>query len=216
MYPIGELDQNDVFTILSHPIRRKILNYIYNYRSISFSILSKQWGLKTGPIYHHLSKLEAVVVQNDSNLYELNESGKIVCERFLEAENGRAIVKKLDSFTLIAGPIINYLDERSILMYLSIILSYILGIYYASFHDIMVLGPFIIPRSETLNPDYLLIINIGFITLGFFLNKIVSIGNFGSRYYFFFGAFFNTKSDVVIYGVVEKNRFLIDNSHVGA
>ena len=61
----GNIDSSsvddEIFIVLAHPLRRKILKAIFEGSKITFSILSVEWGLVTGTIYHHLKILSPMI-----------------------------------------------------------------------------------------------------------------------------------------------------------
>lgn len=158
-----ELGEEEIFSILSHPIRRRILTYIFENKWITFSILSKEWDLKTGPIYHHLSKLKSIVVQDELNQYVLNETGVNVCEWYLKSDNGRSTVTKIDVFTSLAYPMVRSINNNKNKMIGLLIISYFLGIYASYQLKIAIVGPFLLPKPDLISSNQVMIFNTGVI-----------------------------------------------------
>ena len=69
--------EQELFEILSHPLRRQILRYLYQYYVITYSELRGHIGSSPGVIYHHLQKIEKLqlICQNDKKEYKLTEKG---------------------------------------------------------------------------------------------------------------------------------------------
>ena len=51
-----------VFTIISHPVRVKIIELLANHGPMGFKELKKELGISTGSIYHHLSMLSDFII----------------------------------------------------------------------------------------------------------------------------------------------------------
>lgn len=152
---------------MSHPIRRKILSSIFDNGSISFTILSKDWSLATGTIYHHLKALNQLITQNSSNLYILNDKGVAVCEWFLQTNQGKTSVQKISSFTSITYKLFTIIENNSKLVLLLSLFGLFLGFYFSQDLEIVILGPFLLPK-----PDFIEIKQI------FFFNITIIIGLF--------------------------------------
>lgn len=84
MLRLGDDEQIDVFRVLSHPLRRKILRFIAEKGSASYKDLTKIVP-KPGALYHHLRLLGDLIYQDDRKLYRLTKKGERVYE-FLISE----------------------------------------------------------------------------------------------------------------------------------
>ena len=168
------LDEEEKFSILAHPLRRRILTEMFENNGISFSIMSKEWGLATGTIYHHLSKLDAVISQDSSNLYVLNEDGVSICEWFLQTKKGQVTVKKIDAFTSFTNPIVQLINNNSSIILPIGIVSLLLAFYLGSELGILSLGPFLLPVIKFESSSNLLLFNV-IIQLGLLLIYIFTI-----------------------------------------
>ena len=90
-----EMSEDELFTILAHPIRRRILTYIFEYGFISFTTMSKEWKIATGTLYHHLKGLGTLIYQDEHSRYLLTEKGEQISAWFLRTESGKVKVEKI-------------------------------------------------------------------------------------------------------------------------
>lgn len=151
---------DEVFTIVAHPLRRKILQALFETKSITFTTLSVEWELVTGTIYHHLKILGSLVYKDEQNIYHLTEEGISVCEWFLNSKSGRSTVKKIDSFTLLTQPLETLIyNNQSLLLLFSIILG-ITGIIASSKLGVHLMGTFIVPDNNSKSFENLIFWNL--------------------------------------------------------
>lgn len=133
----------DVYNIISHPIRRKILSSIYERHHLTFSTMKNDWNLTTGNIYHHIKIIGDLLTQDEGNKYILTEKGVEVCEWFLGFK-GKVKIERIDAFTQISRPVVEYIIryQKWILVIGPII---ILAGNIAAFKlDLINFGPFIL------------------------------------------------------------------------
>lgn len=157
---------DEIFTIVAHPLRRKILQALFENTIITFTTLSVEWNLVTGTIYHHLKILGSLVSKDDTNIYHLTEEGIKVCEWFLNSKSGRSSVNKIDSFTLLTYSLESIIENNSrIVLILGLLIS-LIGILSASSLGVQSLGTFIFPNGSS--NQKLIILNI-LSTLGMIL-----------------------------------------------
>jgi len=76
---------SDVFGILRHPIRRKIV-LLLNDGPKRYSDIIKGVDIYTGHLYYHLNAVKIMIRKVDGR-YELNELGKKAVELMLAADN---------------------------------------------------------------------------------------------------------------------------------
>lgn len=76
---------SDVFGILRHPIRRKIV-LLLNDGPKRYSDIIKGVDIYTGHLYYHLNAVKIMIRKVDGK-YELNELGKKAVELMLAADN---------------------------------------------------------------------------------------------------------------------------------
>lgn len=157
----GEISGKDeIFNILSHPLRRKILIEIYSNHSISYLTLSKEWKISDGSIYHHLKILNEYLSQNTDSQYILNEDGIQLCEKYLMDEERRHKVTRINIFTVFTYQIINFLEKyRGLTLLLSLILS-VSGLIATNYLNIILIGPFLFKAPE--GQENLLVMNLLF------------------------------------------------------
>ena len=138
-----KLNEDVIFNILSHPIRRRILKEMFEYEGVSFSTLSHDWKISTGTIYHHLNILGPLITQDQTKLYILTEEGVRVCEWFLKSNKGRVTIRRLDAFTMLASPFINRAISKTTFLLPLVIIFLSLVFYISSTMDILIFGLFI-------------------------------------------------------------------------
>lgn len=143
------LEQDDIFTILAHPLRRRILRFIFENGSISFTLISKEWKVSTGTLYHHLKILDVLLVQDENSLYRLNDKGMKVCTWFIQNKTGIVTVKKIDSFTMVTNSVLKIIENYQLvaLIFSLLVLGY--GYAISKSIDALIVGPFILQISSS-------------------------------------------------------------------
>lgn len=145
-FNIGE---DELFTILAHPIRRQLLTLMFENRHVSFSNM-RDLGIATGTLYHHLKYLGPLIYQDENKFYLLNEEGENVCKWFIGNEN-HITVRKIDAFTRISYPINNFIEENELLILFFGLVMVISGQLIANNLDLVIFGSlFIFPGVENL------------------------------------------------------------------
>ncbi|NLB76996.1 MAG: helix-turn-helix transcriptional regulator [Crenarchaeota archaeon] len=66
----------DPYEIISHRLRREIIDRLHSRPQTSFSELMKITGENTGSLSFHLVKLEPLIAQNEERKYSLNATGE--------------------------------------------------------------------------------------------------------------------------------------------
>ncbi len=79
-----ESEEVDIFKVLSHPVRRKLIKYIGSRGTASYKDLTTIVP-KPGALYHHLRLLGDLIYQDKHRLYRLTSKGQRVYE-FLTTE----------------------------------------------------------------------------------------------------------------------------------
>ena len=136
------VDEEQKYSIISHPLRRKIIKHIFQEGSISYTTLSKGWKIKTGPIYYHLNILQPYLSHSENEVYYLNETGLELSQWLFDDGKTKSKIRKLDAFTALFTPIIQRLAFSSVipkLLYLSVTIS----LYLTYKLDIIQIGPFL-------------------------------------------------------------------------
>ena len=77
-----DAEEIDIFKVLSHPLRRRLLIYIAEKESASYKDLIKIVS-KPGALYHHLKLLGDLIYQDEQKLYHLTRKGRHVYEFLL-------------------------------------------------------------------------------------------------------------------------------------
>ena len=136
------IDEEQKYSIISHPLRRKIIKHIYQEGSISYTVLSKEWKIKTGPIYYHLNILQPYLSHSENEVYYLNETGIELSQWLFDNGNTKSKIRKMDAFTALFSPFIQKLAFSSVipkLLYISVMIS----LYLTYKLDIIQIGPFL-------------------------------------------------------------------------
>lgn len=155
---LDKVSEDDLFTILAHPLRRQILSYMNEFGHISFSQMSKEWKISTGTIYHHLKILDILITKNENQLYELTEVGQLVSNWYIEDEEGKTTIAKIDAVTYFGTPLI-VLFERHWKLLIIMSLMLILGTLSTVAHfKIVILGPFLfVDKDNSISISYVVI-----------------------------------------------------------
>ncbi len=142
------LEEDQIFSILAHPVRRRILSEIFSNGYLSFSIMSKEWKIATGTLYHHLNTLKPLVTQNNESQYILTEEGFEVSKWFLKSDKAKLKVQKIDTYSTygleLVDKILNYSDY---VLILSIVIT-LLSVYLSAGLQVILLGPMIVRSSS--------------------------------------------------------------------
>lgn len=64
-----------IFTALSNPLRRKILEFIDEIGGATYTDLTENFELKSGPLYYHLRQMKQFIYQDEHKKYRLTEDG---------------------------------------------------------------------------------------------------------------------------------------------
>ncbi len=155
----GEDVENDVFLILSHPIRRKILQEIFEEGSISFTKMSKEWGLSTGVIYHHL-KLLGPLIKQENKKYVLTDKGYEVCEWFLKTKAGRVTVEKVSFFSEASNRLLYFIAEHKITVIIVLLVGWLFSSWVLASTGAIVLGPLFYGQQIIKSPVITFLISV--------------------------------------------------------
>lgn len=74
------------FTMLGHPLRRKILQYIGDHSRGGFTDLKAYLNVSTGTLYYQLDLLGGLIEQDEKRKYCLNEEGRFAYQLLLESD----------------------------------------------------------------------------------------------------------------------------------
>ncbi|MGC9779517.1 MAG: helix-turn-helix transcriptional regulator [Candidatus Heimdallarchaeota archaeon] len=160
-----------LFDVLANPIRRKIIEEISANEKLSYKQLVRLTNLKSGPLYHHLHKLENLIIQDEEKRYFLTEEGKRAFNLLeVSKTNGLVQIQELEQtqehlepriisfFGLSLKPIISFFAKhpyRTLVEFL--ILAILCG--YLSYRDsILLVGNFTLSLETNIYFSYLSII----------------------------------------------------------
>ncbi len=131
-----------IYEIISHPIRIKIIELLYEKGSLSFTDLKNELKISTGSLYYHLSILSDFIEQDPKRKYCLNSQGEKLYE-FIKKEmkeNSYQINKNF--FAYISGLTIAYflIENRLRLSFIPFLISLLaIFIFYEAKLEIFIL-----------------------------------------------------------------------------
>ena len=73
------------FTILGHPLRRKIIQYLGDHDYGGFTDLKAHLNVSTGTLYYQLDLLRDLIEQDEERKYHVNEKGRFAYKLLLES-----------------------------------------------------------------------------------------------------------------------------------
>lgn len=74
--PVNEEEISKILSVLSHPLRRKILLFLSEEKEVTFSDLATAFAVDTGKLSFHLRSLVAFVEQTQTGKYRLSSLGR--------------------------------------------------------------------------------------------------------------------------------------------
>ena len=157
--------EQQVFDVLSHEIRRKIMRLLAQHSFLAYSDLKKELKLSTGVLYHHLQKLQQLnlVTQRETKEYELTSEGYHLLEYVRSLENDEVITRgsfmassPTASVLLKSVPIARMVAWNPLGVALGSLLIIFLGVVIQANFDIMFMGPYLVPTEETFEIKLLL------------------------------------------------------------
>ncbi|UCE14666.1 MAG: winged helix-turn-helix transcriptional regulator [Candidatus Heimdallarchaeota archaeon] len=174
-----KLDEHDLFELLSHPTRRKILRILSQGYYVSYSDLQEFIGQSPGVIYHHIEKLreQGIIQQRATKEYELTSAGLKVVEYMdkikdedLHTVLTQTTIQKLFLFPPVAGFIQNNPLHWAIEVGLLLLITTLIQIEF----PIQIIGPFLIPSLEPFAERFLVQI-ISFLLMIFLVEMLAQI-----------------------------------------
>lgn len=167
------LDEQALFDVLSHPLRREILKMLAQHYLLTYSDLKTVLNQNPGVIYHHLEKLrqlELVQQRTGTKEYELTDLGwKVV-------QNVDLLFKNQQGLVFHQGPIVHFFSKGFLVEYVTksasrslVELSAVMLVLLLLLKDVpvLVIGPFLIPTTKMASFDRVLV------SLAFFLIFII-------------------------------------------
>lgn len=77
---------SNFFTMLGHPLRRKIIQYLGEQGHGGFTDLKAHLNVSTGTLYYQLDLLSHLIGQDKERKYRLNEKGRFAYQLLLESD----------------------------------------------------------------------------------------------------------------------------------
>ncbi|MFQ5978971.1 MAG: winged helix-turn-helix domain-containing protein [Candidatus Heimdallarchaeota archaeon] len=147
-----KIDEQALFEILTHSLRRQILRELFQNSFLTYSDLQQILGHGPGVIYHHLQKLQDLgfLHQRENKEYELTPKGhSLVVYMGRTSEEGSSVVTSSASFQnyFLKIPLANIVLENPVrwMVELGFILVVILVIQID--FPILIIGPFLLPSD---------------------------------------------------------------------
>ena len=163
----NEVDHESIlFDVLANPIRRKIIEEVALNEKLSYKQLVRLTQLKSGPLYHHLHKLEELLEQDEEKHYYLSEEGiraiKLIeisktedIDQFQEHDEEPIEPRILSFFGISLRPIIAFFAKhpyRTLAEFL--ILAIVCG-YLSYRDDVLLIGNFTLAVETEIYFSYL-------------------------------------------------------------
>lgn len=148
-----------IFEILAHPLRRRILEEIHNRGEVSYSIFTEEMGLQAGTLYHHLRLMRELIEQEPNKKYRLTPKGARAIELVHSSEG--ALVSELKPAPIpslkVFSPLFrSFADNptRSFVEGVIVILSFL---WFVVSIGAVVFGPFLLAGSGLKSHEVILL-----------------------------------------------------------
>lgn len=163
----------EMFAAFSHPIRRQMLEYIEEEEEVTYTMLTKKFELKSGPLYHHLRRIKKFVYQREDKKYCLTDEGKKALSLvkgevepkshgIIEEEKPK--VFNVGKFSL--EPLIKFFVKNPYHIFIEFFILVAVFGYLASAYGIIVLGNFVVNFEASLWLVYVIMIASWLFTAG--------------------------------------------------
>jgi DNA-binding transcriptional ArsR family regulator len=141
----------ELFAALSHPIRRKMLEFIAKEQEVSYTQLTDTFELKSGPLYHHLRKIKQFVYQREDKKYCLTEEGlkAIAVLHGVEAPSFEDLESLLKPKIIQIGkvslaPFIRFFSKNPYHVYIEFLILAAISGYLGATSKIIIVGNFVL------------------------------------------------------------------------
>ena len=152
----------EVLVALSHPIRRKILEFLAEEKEVGAARLLEELNLKSGPLYYHLRKIKYLVQQDEKRKYSLTDKGKEALkytygmtstknqEIFLEEK-----IKYLEIGKLRLTPLLNYFAKNPVRTLIEFLIVFLVCGFFSSQASTLIVGNFIVFTPNQIWESYI-------------------------------------------------------------
>ncbi|MHA2308197.1 MAG: winged helix-turn-helix domain-containing protein, partial [Candidatus Heimdallarchaeaceae archaeon] len=146
-----------MFTALSNPIRRKILEFIDEIGGATYTDLTETFELKSGPLYYHLRKMKQFVYQDEHKKYLLTEDGAKALSIFKgKKEPDYEIFEKIEKpnvfsiwkFSLV--PLVRFFSKNPIHALIEFVILAGVSVFIGWGSNFLIVGNFVIPYEVPL------------------------------------------------------------------
>ncbi|NPD90144.1 MAG: helix-turn-helix transcriptional regulator [Asgard group archaeon] len=141
----------ELFSALSHPIRRQMLEFIAKEKEVSYTQLTDTFELKSGPLYHHLRKVSQFVYQREDKKYCLTEEGlkAIAILQGVDAPSFEELDTLLKPKIIQIGkvslaPFIRFFSNNPYHVYIEFIILAVISGYLGVTNKIIIVGNFVL------------------------------------------------------------------------
>lgn len=163
----------EMFAAFSHPIRRQMLEFIAEEEEATYTMLTKKFDLKSGPLYHHLRRIKKFIYQREDKKYCLTEEGKKVLALLKGEEEPKphGIIEEekpevfsIGKFSL--EPLIKFFVKNPYHIFIEFFILVAVFGYLAAAYGVLVLGNFVINFETSLWIVYAIMIASWLFTAG--------------------------------------------------
>ena len=162
-----------MFTALSNPIRRKIIEFIDYIGGATYTDLTEEFELKSGPLYYHLRQMKQFVYQGENKKYLLTEDGVKALNLFIGKkpeyeifeEPEKPAVFSMGKFSL--NPLIQFFAKNPIHALIEFVILAGVSVFMAWQSEILIVGNFVVSYKVPLWLGYLSLIGSWLFIAGF-------------------------------------------------
>ncbi len=166
--------EEELFNALSNPLRRKILEFIDEIDGATYTDLTENFDLKSGPLYYHLRQMKQFVHQVEGKKYRLTEYGvkalnifqgkkKPEYETFDETKKPK--VFSMWKFSL--APLIRFFAKNPIHALIEFVILAGVSVFIGWQSDVIIVGNFVVTFKIPLWAGYLSLLGSWLFIAGF-------------------------------------------------
>ncbi len=152
------MEEQALFELLSHPIRRNILKQLARHYLLTYSDLKEILHQNPGVIYHHLEKIRKLGLiqqRQETKEYELTPRGWIIVENmevFLRNQERTEASRGHVARFFMNGILVDYLKRSPHRSLVELVVILIASLMLLRDVPVLVIGPFLIPTRVPLIP----------------------------------------------------------------
>ncbi len=140
-----------MFDALSNPLRRKILEFIDEIGGATYTDLTENFELKSGPLYYHLRQMKKFVYQGENKVYLLTDDGTKALNIFKGKKEPeyeifempeKPDVFSIGKFSLL--PMVKFFAKNPIHSFIEFIILAGFSVFIGWNSDILIVGNFVL------------------------------------------------------------------------